>query len=107
MRKISAGFNLMGLKVHVIPFIIWIGTVACIMALFSHRSRRFQVLGIAQGPTQQISATCVARLQSVEVELFDDVKKGQLLAVLDTTLDNEKNPEMLQAQLKTIDAEIA
>jgi len=105
MKKISAGINLAGLKVHIVPFVVWIGTILCILALFSHRSRRFQVLGIAQGPVQEISATCVARLESVTVELFEEVEEGQVLAVLETTIDSEDNPELLEAQLKTVDAE--
>lgn len=106
MRKISAGISIARFKVHVVPFIVWVGAIVCIMALFSHRSRRFQILGIARGPMQEISATCVARLESVTVELFDEVTKGQVLAVLETTVDSEYNTELLEAQLKTVNAEI-
>ena len=92
---------------HLAPIIVWLGVVVCIAAMFTHRSKRFQVLGIAQGQVHQISSTCTARLKSVTVELFDDVKRGQVLAVLDTVLDNENIPEVIQAQLDTVSAEVA
>jgi multidrug resistance efflux pump len=107
MRRISSRNYLAGLKMHLAPIIVWLGVVACVAAMFTHRSRRFQVLGIAQGQVHQISSTCTARLKSVTVGLFDDVKKGQVLAVLDTVLDNENIPEVIQAQLDTFSAEVA
>jgi len=107
MRRISSRNYLAGLKMHLAPIIVWLGVVVCIAAMFTHRSKRFQVLGIAQGQVHQISSTCTARLKSVTVELFDDVKRGQVLAVLDTVLDNENIPEVIQAQLDTVSAEVA
>jgi len=107
MRRIGSRNYLAGLKMHLAPIVVWLGVVACIAVMFTHRSKRFQVLGIAQGQVHQISSTCTARLKSVTVELFDDVKKGQVLAVLDTVLDNENIPEVIQAQLDTVSAEVA
>ena len=67
-----------------------------IAALFSHRSRKFQVLGIAQGQVRVIAATSTARLVSVPVKLFQKVSAGEIVAVVDTILDNEQT---LQAEL--------
>jgi multidrug resistance efflux pump len=74
--------------------------------LFSRRSQRFEVLGIAQGRIHQIAATCPARLKNVSVQLFDAVTKGQTVAVANTVLENEQSRALLQAQLDTALAEI-
>jgi len=80
--------------------------VLCVIGLFSRRSQRFEVLGIAQGRVVQISANCPARLVNVPVQLFDKVTQGQTLVVVNTVLDNEQPRGRLQAQLATVLAEI-
>jgi len=105
MGKISSRSFSFNLRLHILPVAVWLAVVMCVIGLFFHRSRRFEVLGIAQSQMRQIAATCTARLTSVTVQLFDEVKKGQTLAVLDTVLDNENLPEIVQAQLATISAE--
>jgi multidrug resistance efflux pump len=70
--------------------------------LFHHRSQRFEILGLTQGEVRQVAATCTGRLKSVPVKLFEEVHKGDIVAVLDTVLDNEH----LEAELATANAEI-
>jgi len=86
------------LRRHVLPVLVWLGAVACVFVLFGHRSQRFEVLGIAQGRIHQVSAPVDSQLKIVSVELFDNVSKGQMLAVLDDS--------QLNAQIATINAEI-
>ena len=86
------------LHLHILPILVWLGAVACVIMLFRYRSQRFEVLGIAQGQVYQISAPVDSRLKIVSVGLFEDVIKGQTLAVLDDT--------QLNAQIATIRAEI-
>jgi len=83
---------------HLLPVLVWLGAIACVIGLFSWRSQRFEVLGIAQGQVHQIAASCTGRLKSVPVNLFEQVEVGQTLAVLDTILDNE---QLLEADLKS------
>jgi multidrug resistance efflux pump len=83
---------------HILPVFVWLMVVAFVVVLFSHRTQRFEVLGIAQGRIHQISAPVDSRLKMVAVGLFDDVYKGQTLAELDDT--------QLNAQIATIHAEI-
>jgi len=90
------------LHLHILPILVWLGAVACVVMLFRHRSQRFEVLGIAQGEVRQIAATCRGRLESVPVQLFDKVSRGDTVAVLNTVLDDEH----LEAELATISAEI-
>jgi multidrug resistance efflux pump len=80
------------------PVLVWLAAVACVVILFRNRSRKFEVLGIAQGRVYQVSAPVDSRLKIVSVELFEDVSKGQILATLDDT--------RLNAQTATISAEI-
>lgn len=90
------------LHLHILPILVWLGTVACVVMLFRHRTQRFEVLGIAQDQVRQIASTCVGRLETVSVELFDNVRQGQTVAVINTVLDDENT----EAELAVISAEI-
>ena len=89
-----------------LPVVVWLVVVVCVIGLLYHRSRRFEVLGFAQGQVFEVSATCTGRLKKVPVGLFEKVEQGQIVAVLDTILDNEHPRDELQARLATILAEI-
>lgn len=106
MKRISSRNYPFRLRPHLFPIIVWLGALACVAVLFSRRSQRFEVLGIAQGQISQIASNSPGRLESVLVELFDEVKKGQTVAVVNAVLDNEQPRSELQAQLATILAEI-
>src|SRR4030042_3047164 len=90
------------LRLHIVPFLVWLAAVATVGLLFHHRSQRFESLGMAQGQVLQVAATCTGRLKSVPVKLFDEVRKGDVVAVLDAVLDNEH----LEAELATANAEV-
>ena len=87
---------------HILPVLVWLGAAACVVVLFRYRSQRFEVLGIAQGEVHQIAATCRGRLESVPVQLFDKVSRGDTVAIINTVLDDEN----LTAELAVISAEI-
>jgi multidrug resistance efflux pump len=106
MKIISPTSFLSRLRRHILPILVWLSVVACVAGLFTRRSQRFEVLGIAQGQVRQIAANCSGRLTSMPVQLFDQVSLGQPVAVIDTILDNEQPQDQLQAQLLTIEAEI-
>jgi len=103
---ISLTNYLFRLRRHILPILVWIFVVAVVVGLFTRRSQRFEVLGIAQGEVRQIASSCTGRLKSVSVQLFEEVSLGQPVAVVDTILDNEQPRAQLQAQLSTILAEI-
>jgi len=96
------GYSLGRLRPHILPFLIWLAAVAGVGFLFYHRSQRFEILGMAQGEVRQVAATCTGRLKSVSVKLFEEVHKGDVVAVLDTIPDNEN----LEVKLATANAEI-
>jgi len=103
---ISPTSYLSRLRRHILPILVWLIAVTCVVGLFTRRSQRFEVLGIAQGQVRQIAANCTGRLKSVPVQLFEKVSLGQPVAVVDTIVDNEQPRAQLQAQLSTILAEI-
>ena len=90
------------LYLRILPVLVWIGAVIGVVVLFHNRTERFEVLGIAQGQVRQIAATCTGRLKVLPVELFDKVSRGDVVAVIDTVLDNEN----VEAELAVISAEI-
>jgi multidrug resistance efflux pump len=90
------------LRQHALPVLVWLAALVCVTAMFRHRASRFEVLGLAQGKVYSIAATCDGRVKSMEVELFEEVKAGDVLVVIDTVLDNEN----LEAELAPIAAEI-
>lgn len=99
MKKSSTGYHYKrSFLHHVAPVVVWLGAIACVAALFYQRSKRFEIVGISQGEIRQVAATCTGRLKSVPVQLFETVKAGQTVAVIDTILDNE---QLLRAELKS------
>jgi len=78
-----------------------------VVGLFTRRSQRFEVLGIAQGQVRQIAANCSGRLKSIPVQLFEQVGLGQAVAVVDTILDNEQPQDQVQAQRTQLQAQLS
>ncbi|MCK4294395.1 MAG: HlyD family efflux transporter periplasmic adaptor subunit [Planctomycetes bacterium] len=101
MKKISSRNYLIGLRVHLLPVVVWFATLVCVVVLFSHRSQRFEVVGMAWVEVHEVAATARGRLKSVPVQLFDTVDAGDTVAVLNTVLDDEH----IQKQIATIDAQ--
>lgn len=106
MKRIGIRNYPFRLRHHILPVVVWLFAVVCVVGLFSRRTQRFEVIGIAQGRVVQISADCPARLVNVPVRLFDKVAQGQTLAIINTVLDNEHPRGRLQAELATVLAEI-
>lgn len=107
MKRISSNDYLSSMRVHFVPLMVWLGAVAIVVTLFAYRTRHYQVVGVAQGRIHQIAAICTGRLESVSVELFDKVGKGQVLAVVNGVLPDEPTRSELEAQLAALEASIA
>jgi len=99
MKRIALNnCRLARLQLHIIPILVWLAALAGVVCLFRYRTERFELVGLAQGQIRQVAAPCDWRLKVVTVELFEPVKKGEILAMLDD--------EQLNAQTATISAEI-
>jgi multidrug efflux pump subunit AcrA (membrane-fusion protein) len=94
------------LRLHLLPVLVWLGALVCVIGLFTRRSQRFEIIGMARSPVVRVSVNCPAKLKTVPVKLFEKVKKGQTVAIVDTVLDNEQPRIELQTQLDAISAEI-
>ncbi|MEN6336899.1 MAG: hypothetical protein ABFE01_21800 [Phycisphaerales bacterium] len=92
---------------HVAPMTIWLGAVAAVGYLFYQRSESFQIVGIAQSEVRQVASDCIARIIDIPVDLFQPVKAGQTLAILNTVPADEWMTETeLRSQIATAAAEI-
>jgi multidrug resistance efflux pump len=91
---------------HLLPAVVWLVAVSAVVWLFYQREQQFQVVGIAQERVRQVAADCPGRIKDVRVQLFERVAEGQVVAVIDTVLDNDYEEETLRAQLGRISAEI-
>jgi multidrug resistance efflux pump len=92
---------------HVAPMTVWLGAVATVGWLFYQRSETFQFVGIAQSEVRQVASDCIARITDIPVELFQPVKAGQTLAILNTVPADEWMTEMeLKSKIATAAAEI-
>ena len=106
MKRISLRNYPFRLRLHLLPILVWLGAVACVIGLFTRRSQRFEIVGMARSPVLHVSVNCAARLKSVPVKLFENVTKGQTVAIVNTVMDNEQPRIELQTQLDAILAEI-
>lgn len=94
------------LRLHILPILVWLGTVACVVMLFRYRTERFEVVGLAQGQVRQIAPPYDGRLKILCVQLFEKVSEGQTLAVLDDELINAQIAGLV-AEKERITAELA
>jgi multidrug resistance efflux pump len=101
MKKIGS-YRPGRLRPHILPVLIWLVAAVGVGILFYHRSQRFEILGMAQGQVRQVAATCTGRLKNVPLELFQEVSKGEVVAIIDTVPDNEH----LEAELAVANAEV-
>jgi multidrug resistance efflux pump len=92
---------------HAVPVAVWLVAVTSVIWLFQARAKRFEIVGIARGRILQVSPTTTGRIRDIPVEVYQTVRTGQTLAVVDTILDNEQGEEAkLRADLASVTAEI-
>lgn len=84
---------------HLIPVVVWLAASGGAVWLFAHRAQRCELVGIARGEQRQVAALTNGRLRMVPVVLFEAVKAGQTLAVLED--------DRIRAALATAEAETA
>jgi len=84
---------------HFFSVAIWLMAVVATVWIFQNRRQQFDIMAIAQSETRQISSVTTGRLQILPVRLFEDVRQGQTLAVLEN--------DLVAAELATANAETA
>jgi multidrug resistance efflux pump len=81
-----------------LPVLVWLLAVGCVVSLFSYRKSRFACVGIAGSQTCVFTAPDSGWLVSLPVHLYQQVHRGQLLAVLRMTSAGEA--EHLRAEME-------
>ena len=88
-------------RLHIIPVLVWLFALGGVVFLFNTRIQRFEVIGMANSKIWQVSAVETSRIKSLDVNLYDEVKRGQVLVVLDSP-----DFELFEARINTIRAEV-
>lgn len=92
---------------HAVPVMVWLVALTSVVWLFYQRAQRFEMIGIARGRILQVAPTSTGRIKDIAVDVYQTVRTGQTLAVVDTILDNEQGEEAkLRADLAGVTAEI-
>ncbi len=79
--------------------LIWLLAIGGAVFIFQHKARKYQFIGLARGLEYRISSESGGKIESLVVDLFDDVNAGEIIAKLDDSL--------LEAQMRTARASIA
>ena len=83
------------------PFWVWLAAGCLALALYFQGGRMGGVPGVVMSNRQTLAPIEAATLKAVYVQVGDQVRKGQLLAEMDSSLlDAEMMMERLQAQLQ-------
>lgn len=91
---------------HIAPVVVWLLAIVCVVALFYQRSQRIEVLGLAHAREHVVAPAATGRLIAMAAGLFEPVRQGQVVAVVDTLPDNDYTHTLIQEQQKTIAAQI-
>lgn len=91
-----------------LPVFIWLSAVGLVVVLYVHRGQSFVVTGLAMSRTQTAAAIDDGILRQIAVELYQPVKRGDLLAVLEvgSPLQNDYTRALMEAQKNTAIAEM-
>jgi multidrug resistance efflux pump len=91
---------------HILPVLVWLAALAVIVVIIRTRSERFESVGIVQGLERQINAPCSGRIKTVTINLFDKVKQGESIVIIDTCLDPAQLKQEIEAKSNIILAKI-
>ncbi len=100
-------------RAHLIPGLVWLGAAIVVIWLFGQRGARTELRGIARAEQREIAAHCDGRVALVPVRLFEEVRKGQTLVVLDddriraTLATASAEAARLQAELHAVEMNLA
>jgi HlyD family secretion protein len=93
---------------RLLPILVWGLAAAGVSILFMNQSETAQLRGIAYSQEQIINTTETGYIRSIPVTLYQEVKKGDTLAVIkeNTVAMQEYTHTLLQAQRATAEAEL-
>ena len=87
------------LRHRVIPAAVWLGAIALLLVWAGGRSQYLDGVGIVEARQTVVSPIIDGNLQSLAVDIFDELELGQILAMMDDTV--------IGAELVVAEAEMA
>ena len=96
------------LLTRTLPVFVWLSSLAAVVLLFQHQSMRTELKGIVFSHEQSINSVETGYIRSISVTLYQEVKKGDTLAIIkeNTVARDEYDYALLQAQRETAEAEL-
>ncbi|MHC4770750.1 MAG: HlyD family secretion protein [Planctomycetota bacterium] len=96
------------LLTRLLPVFVWGTAAVAVSILFLNQSETAQLKGIAFSHEQIINTTETGYIRSIPVKLYQEVKKGDTLAVIkeNTVAMEEYTHSLLQAERATAEAEL-
>jgi len=88
-----------------LPLIVWVAAVLTCSFLLLDRAGRFEYLGLARSLDYEVSAATTGQLQSLFVELYDEVEAGDVVVRLDDA-EVEARLERSMATIRQLAADL-
>lgn len=85
-------------KNRTLPVVVWSVAAIMVLIMLVGRAQRFDYIGLAQSPEYEISSSADGTIETVVVELFQDVDAGDVVVKL--------NDERVMASIRTSEATI-
>lgn len=91
----------------------WFLALGGVALLFNHKAQRYEYIGLARGLEYKVSPEVIGKIETVGVDICDDVEAGQVVARLDQSLSGAQIETAragiteLEAQLKAEMAKLA
>jgi multidrug efflux pump subunit AcrA (membrane-fusion protein) len=91
-----------------LPFFVWFCALIIVVLMFLQKSAAVELKGVVFSHEQIINTTETGYLRSIPVTLYQEVKKGDTLAIVkeNTIAREEYIDTLLQAQRETAEAEL-
>ena len=96
------------LLTRLLPVFVWVMAIVLVGVLFLYQSETVQLKGIAFSHEQIINTTETGYIRSIPVKLYQEVKKGDTLAIIkeNTVAREEYDHSLLLAERATAEAEL-
>lgn len=96
------------LLTRILPVFVWTVALGAVVVLFQHQSMKIELRGIAFSHEQSINSVETGYIRSIPVTLYQEVKKGDTLAIIkENTVSREEYVNaLLQARRETAEAEL-
>ncbi|MBN1123403.1 MAG: HlyD family efflux transporter periplasmic adaptor subunit [Sedimentisphaerales bacterium] len=93
---------------RMLPVIVWLAAVGGVVSLYMYRHRTFMTTGLAIARTQMVSGVDNGIIRHLPVQLHQQVRKGDLLAILElgSPPENDYAVSLSEAQKATAQAEV-